>query len=1426
MPSNSSSRKPGSLKPDTLKLLNSLGSQELVDAADTCRVVWAKVKGHPYWPAQVMPNKAADEMMRGVHRQKEQNAPVQFFGTLEIAWMRDSDTVKWQQGMGAGYFHKGKTKRHFITSLEQVQTFLLKRNPPQGWWGKPPDKRILPVTGTASASTRRATATLAEGSTSTKQKTVEPIKIDRARSRRESGDDAAHDSRSKRRQTEEVAKSNGARRLSSVKEQSKTSVDVTDSPRRPRRAAIAEAAVEVPDAATPGRRTRRAIQSGVFQEEEFQPNLENPEVLMSSRSSRAKRPRVQDEESPDDGKAEMKEDAVEEQAARVETRSSDPKQAQEASKPATGPEAADSSANGNRNAEAAGTFMSASNSKAEEAAERAATAISSVAAEASMGSNDTAGGFDEMYGEHRVVQVCPAGKSAVPVSQQGEACHSKPAGDEAGSPKKLADPTSEHRAGRQRNQRLPQSKAVEGSSLVNEGQAPNASAHDSTWQSERGSVDASISNGRVSRNGRIIKAPRKPGAADESQVARQPVTGAGAAEPHAQQQPDKSAAPAQRRRIMTTGLPPQAGVKRRIIQMPGIPPAGNPPKKGVQTGTMQHANSVPASSIRHEAERKPRQEQGQMGHAKSAPDAGTDDPDTSDTPKKTIKQKLLDLPADCHISHEDLDRDDIPSYETVKKNLYPVTERPKRLSKSDIKVCSCAPTRDALGTGLIGCNSNCRNAALFLTCDTRLCPCGLYCSNKPFNLRPVPKLRVFHTGNRGWGVSSVAGLTRGTFICEYVGEVVDWQECTRRLDEGRQSENGSDVGHYIMELEPGLYIDAREKGNLARLMNSSCEPNAETRKWRDAATGEVHIVVVARRDIQPGEEVTYDYQYEHHGLGEQVGKYECLCGSEQCRGTMDRQPERCKDHGRRVEVYWEADGVYYRGSVRGYNPRTKKHVILYDDNEEERVNLKEVPHRWLDDSAPMEPHPPGAGLSRSSRENGGLAQQRRGSKPPSRAGAPIKKSGQFSEPAAQHSKLGYKLQKCTHEAPVAEEGGAEELHRSGSGSLYSGTLFRKAAPPILSQRPVLPKVEHAERPKSLPVKQEKLRTGKADDDNMEDAAKSLVSIFHSPNTSPSLPASVPEQNRFMAPSGGAGGREESSGREAHGHSRMDPEREGNKATTSHSMSMPQGAAPAGVLTDPAALAAAASAGFIPMTSMPPPGWHPGAPPPIPHLGHPGAIGPGGPPHLLNPHAIQQHILQQQIQQQVAALHAAGVHPTQITAALHAGLFQAAGQHGPPGAPMLVPQMMVGGAPGPPPPHAMHPHHAVAMSGPDPAGSRAQGEGAPLHFQILPPGGGAAQVSFAMPIHTQAEAIQMALHTQHNIPMVSSVCAPPDVAQARAGTPPASFVAASLKQPDAENPTPPTPPRSPQPILEAAPPIPAPSPAPQVAPVLNGPGPSV
>ena len=39
----------------------------------------------------------------------------------------------------------------------------------------------------------------------------------------------------------------------------------------------------------------------------------------------------------------------------------------------------------------------------------------------------------------------------------------------------------------------------------------------------------------------------------------------------------------------------------------------------------------------------------------------------------------------------------------------------------------------------------------------------------------------------------------------------------------------------------GQIIDARVKGNVARLLNSSCDPNCETQKWHDASNGEVSL---------------------------------------------------------------------------------------------------------------------------------------------------------------------------------------------------------------------------------------------------------------------------------------------------------------------------------------------------------------------------------------------------------------------------------------------------------------------------------------------------------------------------------------------------------------------------------------------------------
>ena len=70
--------------------------------------------------------------------------------------------------------------------------------------------------------------------------------------------------------------------------------------------------------------------------------------------------------------------------------------------------------------------------------------------------------------------------------------------------------------------------------------------------------------------------------------------------------------------------------------------------------------------------------------------------------------------------------------------------------------------------------------------------------------------------------------------CEHTGEIISDAECKARMAEAK----GKGEPHfYMMELGQGFIIDARDRGTVARLINSSCDPNAESQKWHDAGTG-------------------------------------------------------------------------------------------------------------------------------------------------------------------------------------------------------------------------------------------------------------------------------------------------------------------------------------------------------------------------------------------------------------------------------------------------------------------------------------------------------------------------------------------------------------------------------------------------------------
>lgn len=77
--------------------------------------------------------------------------------------------------------------------------------------------------------------------------------------------------------------------------------------------------------------------------------------------------------------------------------------------------------------------------------------------------------------------------------------------------------------------------------------------------------------------------------------------------------------------------------------------------------------------------------------------------------------------------------------------------------------------------------------------------------------------------------------------------------------------------HYAYECSATHVVN--EQGD-ERYMNHSCDPNTW---WSDNDT------MVARRDIQPGEEVTYDYATTETTIPYTMT---CRCGSENCRGTI------------------------------------------------------------------------------------------------------------------------------------------------------------------------------------------------------------------------------------------------------------------------------------------------------------------------------------------------------------------------------------------------------------------------------------------------------------------------------------------------------------------------------------------------------------
>ncbi|KAK6947511.1 SRA-YDG [Dillenia turbinata] len=189
------------------------------------------------------------------------------------------------------------------------------------------------------------------------------------------------------------------------------------------------------------------------------------------------------------------------------------------------------------------------------------------------------------------------------------------------------------------------------------------------------------------------------------------------------------------------------------------------------------------------------------------------------------------------------------------------------------------------------------------------CKCPPSCPNRVSQHGVKVQLEIFKTVSRGWGVRSLTSILSGTFICEYIGELLHDKEAEQRTGNDEYlfdiGNNCSDhaLADQLMSIAPenhlspevledgGFTIDAAHYGNIGRFINHSCSPNlyAQNVVYDFDDNRIPHVMLFAADNIPPLHELTYDYNYKLDQVRDSDGNIKtkaCYCGSADCTGRM------------------------------------------------------------------------------------------------------------------------------------------------------------------------------------------------------------------------------------------------------------------------------------------------------------------------------------------------------------------------------------------------------------------------------------------------------------------------------------------------------------------------------------------------------------
>src|ERR1700712_4073087 len=136
-------------------------------------------------------------------------------------------------------------------------------------------------------------------------------------------------------------------------------------------------------------------------------------------------------------------------------------------------------------------------------------------------------------------------------------------------------------------------------------------------------------------------------------------------------------------------------------------------------------------------------------------------------------------------------------------------------------------------------------------------------SNKPYR---VGRSRT------GLGLFATKPIKKGAKIVRYFGPLLD----------SRKKQHDEIENKYLFELNGRWTIDGSVRKNIARYINHACRPNAES----DVMPRKRKVVIRAIKNIEPGEEINYDYGTDYFkAYLKPIG---CTC--ESCEKKCKKKP--------------------------------------------------------------------------------------------------------------------------------------------------------------------------------------------------------------------------------------------------------------------------------------------------------------------------------------------------------------------------------------------------------------------------------------------------------------------------------------------------------------------------------------------------------